>query len=112
MKAPAQQLNLDQGDTDECRTICNNCNGRSLSFQMESLICLSVKRRPVCQTDGMMSFASCTAKAEMCDAQAAACADTPFGVQWLEMAMHWRNLASDESPQDTLARLMKSGRQP
>jgi hypothetical protein len=77
---------------------------------VESLICLSVKRRPVCETRGMMSFASCTAKAEMCDARATACANTPLGEQWLEMAVHWRNLANDGSPQGTLARLMSSGR--
>ena len=70
------------------------------------MIWLSVKFGAGCQTRRMMSFTSCTEKAEMCDARAAACADTPIETEWLEMAVHWRNLASDGSPQATLARLM------
>jgi hypothetical protein len=104
------QLNLDQRDLDECEIIFSHFNERSDLFPATRLIWLSVKRRPVCQTCGMMSSASCTAKAEMCDAQAAACSDTPLGEQWLEMAVHWRKLANDGSPQGTLARLMSTGR--
>jgi hypothetical protein len=112
MKSIPLQLNLDQRDTGACEIIPNNFNGGSRSFQAESLICLSVKRRPVWQTREMMSFASCTAKAEMCDARAVVCVDTPLEAQWLEMAVHWRNLANDGSPQGTLARLMDTRRHP
>jgi hypothetical protein len=79
-------------------------------YYFQELICVSDEYWSGNHHSSMISQRYCIEKAEMCALQAALCAGSALEVDWLVMAMHWRDLAGDSSDQATTARLMQSAR--